>query len=187
MANNKQKLLIDIEEFLNSQEKCMFITGTYQNKKHKMVITALNQLAPESHILFRSSTMQNLIDRELLGRFISKQPKIGETYKIGNNIYESDSFCNSSSWYKTSRKFDFALFYPIDSIARRGVDDIKSIDNMFINKEITKIFLISWTDFNYDYSIFSKYVDKEAIYDAEEEDLEYHNRVIEIINRKNKK
>ena len=64
MNNNKENLLRNIEEFLNSDEKCMFITGTHQYRKHIMVMAALDQLRPESHILFRSSTMQNLLDTE---------------------------------------------------------------------------------------------------------------------------
>lgn len=183
MNNNKKNLFKNIEEFLQSDEKCMFITGTNQYKKHIMVIAALNKLAPKSHILFRSSIMKNLLDREFLGRFISKQPKVGQLFMLEDNIYEVDTFTNSSSWHKTSRGFDFAIFYPIDSIARRDVN-IKCIDNLFSEKNIRKIFLVSWTDSNYDYSIFNEYVDRTCIYDAEEEDIEYHNRVMEIINER---
>ena len=182
MANNKENLLKNIEEFINdSDEKCMFITGTNKYKKHILVMAALDQLVSGSHILFRSSSMQNLLDREFLGRFISKQPKIGQKYRIENNVYESDTFTNSSSWYKTSNDFDCAIFYPIDAIARKSVK-IDCLENLFERKNIKKIFLVSWADNNYDYSIFDKFVDRHVIYDAEEEDLEYHNRVLEIIN-----
>lgn len=183
MSNNKENLLQNIEEFLYSEEKCMFITGTHQYRKHIMVMAALDYYKPESHILFRSSSMQNLLDREFLGRFISKQPKIGQVFRIENNIYEADTFTNSSSWYKSSREFDYAIFYPIDSIAR-GDTSIKCIDNLFTGKTIEKVFLVSWTDMNYDYSIFDKYVDRKSIYDAEEENPEYHKRVLDIINKR---
>ena len=182
MKNNKENLLKSIEEFLKDpDEKCMFITGTNQYKKHIMVMAVLDQLAPKSHVLFRSSSMHNLLDRNFLGRFISKQPKIGQKYKIDNNIYDSDTFLNSSSWYKTSSDFDYAIFYPIDAIARKSVN-MKCIEDMFEDKNISKIFLISWTDNNYDYSIFDKYIDRRVVYDAEEEDPEYHKRVMEIVN-----
>lgn len=184
MSNNKENLLKSIEEFLFSEEKCMFITGTNQYKKHIMVMAALDHLKPKSHILFRSSTMQNLLDREFLGRFILKQPKIGQVFKIENNIYEADTFTNSSSWHRSSREFDYAIFYPIDSIAR-GDTNIKCIDNLFADKKIGKVFLVSWTDRNYDYSIFDKYVNRMCIYDAEEEDIEYHKRVLDIISSLN--
>lgn len=182
MSNNKENLLHNIEEFLCSEEKCMFITGTNQYKKHIMVMAALDHLEANSHILFRSSTMQNLLEREFLGRFISKQPKIGQAFRIENSIYEADTFTNSSSWRKSSREFDYAILYPIDSIAR-GDTKIKCIDNLFVDKKIGKVFLVSWTDVNYDYSIFEKYVDRKCVYDAEEEDIEYHRRVLEIVNR----
>lgn len=125
--------------------------------------------------------MQNLLDREFGGRFISKQPKIGQTFRIGNSVYEADTFTNSCSWYKTSREFDYAIFYPIDSIARGDVNT-KCIDNLFECKEIGKIFLVSWTDMNYDYSIFDQYVNRKCVYDAEDEDIEYHKRVLDIIS-----
>lgn len=73
------------------------------------------------------------------------------------------------------------IFYPIDSVARGDVN-IKCIDNLFADKEIGKVFLVSWTDMNYDYSIFDKYVNRKCVYDAEEEDAEYHKRVLEIIS-----
>lgn len=184
MANNKNELIKSIEEFLKSDEKCMLITGTNQYKKHIIVMAQLEILRPNSHILFRSSTMQILLDKEFLGRFISKQPKIGEKFVIENNVYEADTFSNSGSWFKTSRVFDYGIFYPIDSIARGDVN-LKCIDNMFNNKDIGKIFLVSWTDMNYDYTVFDKYVDRKCIYDAEEENIEYHKRVLEIIGRKN--
>lgn len=186
MANNKVNLIKNIETFLlAANEKCMFITGTNQYRKHIVTIAALDRLAPGSHVLFRSSVMKNLLDREFLGRFISRQPQIGEKYRIGNNIYESDTFTNSSSWFKTDSRLDFAIFYPIDAIARRNVN-IKCIDNLFFEKKIDKVFLISWTDLNYDYSIFDKYVDRRCTYDAEEEDIEYHKRVLELIEDREK-
>jgi len=181
MSNNKENLLQNIEEFLCSKEKCMFITGTNQYKKHIMVMAALDQLKPKSHILFRSSTMQNLLERKFLGRFISKQPKIGQAFIIENSIYEADTFTNSSSWYKSSREFDYAIFYPIDSVAR-GDTNIKCINNLFEGKKIEKVFLVSWTDRNYDYSVFDKYVNRKCVYDAEEEDAEYHKRVLDTIS-----
>ncbi|MNP75240.1 hypothetical protein D3C76_1722680 [compost metagenome] len=44
-----------------------------------------------------------------------------------------------------------------------------------------KIFLVSWTD-NYDYNWLSNIVERHVVYDAEEEDPEYHNRVLSHIN-----
>lgn len=57
------------------------------------------------------------------------------------------------------------------------------IDNLYTNKDIKKIFLVSWTDRkSYDYEKISKYYNEHIIYDAKEEDEEYHRRVLNIIN-----
>ena len=181
MANGKKQLMQKIEDFIKSDKKCMFITGTHQYQKHLLTIAMLEHLCPGSHVLFRSGGMQTLTDEYFLGQFIEKQPKIGEKYRIGNNIYESDTIYNSGSWHKTSLNFDFAIIYPIDSIAREGKKYLKCIDNLFDFKKVEKVFLISWTDSKYDYSIFDKYVDASCIYDVEEENLDYHKRVLERI------
>lgn len=178
MANNKKQFLKSIEEFIKSDEKCMLITGTHQYKKHIGVMAMLDECMPGSTVLFRSNAMQNLTEGSFLGKFIKKQPKVGEAFRLENNIYEADSFNNKSSWYKTSRQFDAAIVYPIDAIARGDVST-DCVKDIFENKTVSKIFLVSWTDVGYDYSIFDQYVERHAIYDAEEEDLEYHKRVLD--------
>lgn len=182
MANNKEQFIKSIEEFIKSDEKCMLITGTHQYEKHIGVMAMLNQYMSGSKVLFRSNAMQNLTDDCFLGEFIKKKPKVGERFRIEKNIYEADSFNNKSSWYKTSRQFDAAIIYPIDAIARGDVS-IDCVKDLFENKTVSKIFLVSWTDAGYDYSIFEQYVERHAIYDAEEEDLEYHKRVLKAANR----
>ena len=59
MSNNKENLLLSIEEFLCSEEKCMFITGTHQYRKHIMVMAALDHLKPKSHILLLIYTLSH--------------------------------------------------------------------------------------------------------------------------------
>lgn len=184
MANNKEQLIKSIEEFLASDEKCMFITGTHQYEKHIAAMAMLNRCMPNSKILFRINAMQNITGDSFLGKYVSKKPKAGEQFRIGKNIYEADSFNTKNSWSKTSHQFDAAILYPVDAIARKDVK-IDCIENLFIHKHISKIFLVSWTDHNnYDYSIFDKYVDRCVVYDAEEEDIEYHKRVLDIVKNK---
>lgn len=181
MANNKEQLIKSMEEFIASDEKCMLITGTHQYEKHIAVMAMLNKYMSGSRVLFRINAMQNLTEDSFLGQLISKKPKIGEIFRIENNIYQADSFNNKSSWQKTSYQFDAAIIYPIDAIARHDVG-MECVEDLFVNKDISKIFLVSWTDAGYDYSIFNKYVERHVIYDAEEEDLEYHKRVLEAVN-----
>ncbi len=178
MANNKEQFIREIKHFIESDEKCVLVTGTHQYEKHIGVMALLNKYMLHSMVLFRSNAMQNLTERSFLGEFLNKKPKMGEKFRIENNIYEADSFNNKGSWGKTSEKFDAAILYPIDAIARKDVST-ECIDNLFECKCIKKIFLISWTDCSYDFSTFDKYVDKRVVYDAEEEDIEYHKRVLE--------
>lgn len=179
--NNRDQAIIEIKDFLKSDERCMLLTGTHQYEKHKLIMRILNEELDNHLILFRMNSMQNIIEREFLGwTGLKRDPKAGERIKAGRNFYECDSFNTSSTWHKVSNKFSCAIVYPIDSICCR--QKLQPIDDLFEHKNISKIFLVSWTDNrSYDYSILSKYFNRHVIYDAEEEDPAYHKRVLQNI------
>ena len=179
--NNRDQAIIGIKDFLKSDEKCMLLTGTHQYEKHKLIIRILNEELANTLLLFRTNSMQNIIESEFLGwAGLNRTPKAGDRIKIGRNFYECDSLITSSTWHKGSNKFSCAIVYPIDYICKK--QKFQSIDNLFEHKNISKIFLVSWTDSrSYDYSILSKYFNRHVIYDAEEEDPAYHKRVLQNI------
>ena len=186
MENNKEKFINNIEKFLNNEDKGILATGTHQYQKHKLIMTIIDKNFKNANILFRTNGMDNISNREFVGWTGLKKKKIksGEKLKIGRNFYEFDTFNTTSTWSRTSTNFDFAIVYPIDSMIRENKLD--GIDNLYTNKEIKKIFLVSWTDsISYDYEKISKYYNEHIIYDAEEEDIEYHKRVLNIINKVN--
>ncbi len=179
--NGKEQAIEEIEEFLKSDDKGLLITGTHQYQKHVLVMKILNKYYKNAHILFRINSMDNLTDDAFIG--LSKKPKAGEKIKIGNNYYEFDSFNTRSTWSRTSNNFDFAILYPIDALCRSMKKD--AIKDLYTDKNIDKIFLCSWTDnLNYDFSKFSEFYSKHVIYDAEEEEPDYHQRVVNNINMK---
>ena len=141
-------------------------------------MASLEQEYENARILFRTNLMGNLLNRNFLGRFIKKPPKAGEAFQIENNIYYADSFTNRGTWAKV-RNIDFAIIYPIDAMTRGSVST-ECIDDLIEYQDIKKIFLVSWTDTSKEYSVFSKYIDAHTIYDAEEEDIDYHKRVLEL-------
>ncbi len=175
--NGQKDAIKSIGKFLKSDKKCMLITGTHQFKKHILAMYVINKHYKNAKILFRTNIMDNLTNRNYIGKFIDKKPKIAEKFEIDNNIYSADTF-QQSSWWKTDDDFDFAIFYPIDAVLRNSVKP-DCIDNLFNEKKINKIFLVSWTDHITDnYSKFEHYIDAKTIYDAEEEDVHYHRRVL---------
>lgn len=178
--NNKEECFNKIMEFLNNEDKCILVKGTNQYKKHKLVMSIINKHYKNEKILFRVNGMENISDNPFLGwTGIKKKVKSGENIKIGNNYYQFDSMNTSNTWFNTDKKFKFAIVYPIDPIIRNK--KYEALENLFNNKDLEKIFLISWTDSKkYDYNGLERYTDSIAIYDAEEEDVEYHKRVVEI-------
>jgi hypothetical protein len=58
--------------------------------------------------------------------------------------------------------------------------DVKDelMDNLLKWKDIKKIFIVTWTDIRHDYSWLNDYVDRTIVFDAEEENLAYHQRVL---------
>ncbi len=178
---NKDNVIQQISDFLKSDKKGMLITGTHQYKKHKIVMGTINRLFSKKLILFRTNSMGMV--EEHLEDLIKKQPKAGERVKLGKNAYEFDSFNSRPTWDKTSHDFSIVIVYPIDAIARGSVS-MESIKELYDFKRFNKVFFVSWTDNKKnDYSLFDEYVDERCVYNADEDDPQYHERVIENINR----
>lgn len=176
--NGKQQAMDGVKEFLMSSQKGILITGTHQFEKHLLAIAMIDQYYRNAHVLFRINVMNNITESSFLGCVgVKRQPHVGERIRIGHNFYEFDTLLNRGSWYKSSNKFDFAIVYPIDGIVSRG--NTEPIDNIVQYKNVDKIFLCSWTDIRLsDYALLQPYYDTHVIYDAEDEDPEYHNRVL---------
>lgn len=181
--NGKEQTIEQITEFLKSDEKSIILTGTHQFRKHKLIMALLNKYYKNAKILFRVNGMDNITNREFVGfAGVKKTPKSGEWIKISNNYYTFDSL-NRTTWKRSGNKFDFAILYPIDSAMKGNINDI--LEDLTEYKDIGKLFLVSWTDNkNYDYASISKYYNRHVIYDAEEEDPAYHQRVIDMICNK---
>lgn len=56
--NTRGKATQQIIDFINSDEKCSLLTGTFQNEKHPLVLNVLNELYKGSKILFRGVTVK---------------------------------------------------------------------------------------------------------------------------------
>lgn len=181
--NGKEQAIEKITEFLQSEEKVMLLTGTHQFKKHKLVMALLNKYYKNAKILFRVNGMDNITNEEFVGfAGVRKTPKSGEWIKVINNYYSFDSL-NKTTWKRSGDKFDFAIVYPTDSAIKTNINEV--LDDLLNYREIGKIFLVSWTDNNkYDYSTISNFYDRHVIYDAEEENPAYHERVLDLINNK---
>lgn len=178
--NDKQSAIQQLQEFLESDDKMLLLTGTHQYEKHRLVLSTLNRLYKNAKILYRINGMQNINDYKFTP--LKRIPRSGEFVKAGNNFYCFDSLLATQTWSNTKGCFDFALIYPVDSIFKEGKVD--AIDELYIGRKIGKIFLCTWLDLpTYDYGLLDKYHMKHVIYDAESEDPEYHNRVLEIQRR----
>lgn len=175
--NSKDIAISQISNFISSHETGLLLTGTHQYEKHRLVMRIINKSYNNAKILFRINLMQNITGDSFIG--LKKQPKAGEFVKIGNNYYSFDSFNSISTWQKTDNQFDFAILYPIDALCRSH--NISPLIDLFEHKSIGKIFLISWTDRReYDYAQFSDYFSAHVIFDAEDDDPEYHRRVLDL-------
>lgn len=173
--NGKEQAVDKIIKFIKSDEKGLLITGTHQYKKHYLIMALLNRYYKNAHILFRINSMQHITNDNFTP--LKKQPKAGEVVKIENNYYEFDALFSRETWHKTSHEFNFGIVYPIDAMCRDN--KIEPVKDMIDFKKIDKLFLCSWTDCpEYDYSIFSKYYTPHVVYDVEEEDPAYHNRML---------
>lgn len=175
--NTREKAMVAIQGFLESDDKCLRIVGTHQYEKYKLALSAINAFASNKKILFRGNSMQNASD--FLGA--KRSLKTGERYNLGENYLYVDSI-NSRTWGNTPHTLDYAVIYPFDSVTKdSGRDEI--IRDLMDYKSIGKLFFVSWTD-NVDFSWSDKFINREVVFDVEEEDPEYHQRMLDHMNGK---
>ena len=178
--HGKAEAVKDIVRFLGDDESGMLITGTFQCKKHYLVMAVLEQNYKNARILFRINSMQNIAMREFTP--LKKVPRAGELVRIGQNYYEFDAAFSKQTWSKTSQSFDACIVYPIDAICSKP--DIEPIQDLHKYKQINKCFYCSWTDSpRNNYSLLESFYTCSTVYDAEEEDPSYHKRVLDAIRR----
>jgi len=84
---------------------------------------------------------------------------------------------NPASWNSTPLKIDVAIVYPLDSL---NMDEGDDCVQDLLRRSAKKVFLVSWTD-NVDFSWTDQFNPVRVVYDAEEEDPEYHRRVLELL------
>lgn len=170
--NTRSEAKENLIEFMRSDEKVVFITGTHQYEKHPLALSVIKEHAKSSKVLFRTNSSQMLSSH-----FENKNLKLGTFYKIGENKLCFDTI-NRRTWGNLSWEFDYSVLYPLDSVCKAKNKEEILLD--LINRTKKKVFLASWTD-SYDYSWLHEYIDRHVIYDAEAEDTEYHERVLNII------
>lgn len=173
--NSESILWNAIEEFVVSSDNAMLVKGTHMHEKHKSIIRWLNENTSNSKILFVINAMHNITRSEFIG--LTKQPKIGETIKIGNNNYLFTTFnCIADEF----EHYDFVIVYPIDRFVRERQTQVMDV----IRRKYNKIFYVSCVDsVKYDFTILDSYINRTAYYDVEEEDPARHKRIKENWNK----
>ncbi|AXU29690.1 TPA: hypothetical protein ACKONR_000646 [Clostridioides difficile] len=176
--NNRSQLQKEILKFLESEdEKIMLITGTHQYEKHMEVLRTINKNVQDGvKVLFRINGKDNI--GSIFENKI-KSPKLNTRIKLSKlNLYIDT--INSRTWQ--CGKYNISIIYPIDSVCRMKEKQREEIINNLLRNTVNKLFIVSWTD-NFDYSWLEEFgIDRKAVFDAEEEDSAYHNRVLDMIN-----
>ena len=108
-----------------------------------------------------------------------KSPKLNTRIKLSKlNLYIDT--INSRTWQCS--KYNISIIYPIDSVCRMKEKQREEIINNLLRNTVNKLFIVSWTD-NFDYGWLEEFgIDRKAVFDAEEEDSAYHNRVLDMIS-----
>ena len=174
--NTRQKAKEQIIDFINSDRRCLLLTGTHMYEKHKLVLSTIGSNEDNKKILFRANALKNL-DTFLnaINNF-----RTGIPYEFSSNDIYFDSF-DSKTWRNLPYELDYAVIYPVDSMIRQKGVNKKPVTNIF-DKGCKKVFLIGWSE-KVNFSLFDKSVEQKVIFDVEEEDIEYHKRVIDGLRK----
>jgi hypothetical protein len=186
IANNRENAVNQLVEFINSDsEKVILLKGTHQFAKHTLVMDLVTQTKDFKKGIFRSNSLQNIstfLSHAGYKGAMGKRFTAGKPYNLSGTAFYFDSLFTRSTWGKSPSQVDFALVYPMDSFCEKN-QQVKDelLDNLLRWKNIKKVFIVTWTDLRHDYDWLSEYVDRTVIYDAEEEDPAYHQRVLDLL------
>ena len=181
--NNKASTVMQIEGFLASDDKCLLLSGTNFDEKHKIVMSIINKLYDNKLVLFRAPHISHIHNDGILGwvginEKNRKNLLNGKRMKIGSNIYECDDMYHPSSWHKTSRSFFCAIIMLGNRHDRKQME---SIENVLKDKNAEKVFLVTnFSSIENDLLSLGKFISRHVIYDAEDESPEKHARVLEL-------
>ncbi|QEL68860.1 MULTISPECIES: hypothetical protein [Bacillus cereus group] len=181
--NNRGNAIKQINEFISSKnEKVMLIRGTHQYAKHSLVLELLEQSKNLKTGVFRVTTFQNVplfLNQAGYDVPMNKTITSGKPYQLKNKIIYFDSLPTKSTWGRTPSELDFAIVYPMDSFCDKKNEAKEELMRDILEwKNIKKVFIVSWTDVRWNYEWLKPYVDRSIVFDAEEENPEYHKNVL---------
>ncbi|MBD5643220.1 hypothetical protein HYH96_04840 [Clostridium botulinum] len=174
--NTREQAEKKILEFLNSENRTMVLSGTHMFKKHKLILNILAEQYENLKILFRVNSLKNTNSRDFFGF----EAQTGRIYELRKNILYIDSM-NTKSWQKTPNDFDIIIFYPAGSLYNKNSLEVKNnLQDIFYRKNVNKIIFVTCQEGEYsNISYLKEYDDIVHIkYDSEEDDNEYHKRVV---------
>jgi hypothetical protein len=177
--NSRKQAEERIAIFLKSEKRFLKLTGTHQNRKHLLVIElVLSQYLTPATILFRANHVNNIESFVSPLLRLPKSPKPGAQFNVRGGYMLYFDTINPASWQSSPRQIDVAIVYPLDSLrADEGDDCVQDL----LHRNARKVFLVSWTD-NRDFSWTKQFEPVEVVYDAEEEDPDYHRRMTELLS-----
>ena len=176
--NTKDKAVAEIIEFFKSDERYLLLKGTHQHKKHALVLAVLCSSPQSLKILFRSNHSTNtetFLNEAGIG--LKRSLKSGHAIRLGRHLLYTDTV-NKSSWKNSPDDLNVGIIYPFDALSSRKKG--KSCLDDLIRRQPSKICLVTCTD-NVDLGWVNEFNPIEVVYDAEEEDPEYHKRVLDCL------
>jgi len=177
--NTRKEAAEMILSFIRSDKRFLLLTGTHQDRKHRLVLTLVFSEYPSpAGVLFRANHMSNVVSFLTPELRLARAPRPGIPLNIQGSYKLYVDTINPASWHSTPSNVDVAIVYPLDSL---GLDDGDDCVQDLLRRNPKKVFLVSWTD-NKDFSWTNQFDPVQVVYDAEEENPEYHKRMIELIS-----
>lgn len=164
---NKEEVIMNLNNFLKSNDEHCLVTGTNVQEKHKDIIRYLNSLGKKIKILIRIDSMQNC--EYILGF----KAKTGIPVKTKGLTIYVDSF-QVKSQENTHVNFNCIIVYPIGSL--KGIED-KNIQDVINHRNSEKIFWVSNHD-NIDYSYLKDICDVKHVVEINNSDDVIHNKIL---------
>lgn len=116
-GKDKIKFIKELNDFLDSEEKTVFITGLDDDAKISVVLKTLNKRYKYGIINCSClGDIATLINGSLKSRLLPSKVRRTKIYKIGMMKIDFKKYISSNNPKKIGTDKDFVLYYPVQSV-----------------------------------------------------------------------
>lgn len=171
---DKERFKKEFEEFLDSTEHGVLITGHDDDAKINVVLNVLNNKANNGTIMCSQlGRIAEIINRAFKNKPLPNKIKGRTFYNIGKMKVLFNKYIDSHNPIKIGADYDFVLYYPVETVLMEGRNkDLESLIKDISNTVSNKVIILTTNDQKKNLTPLRNVVDRHIHYESKNDNPE---------------